>query len=125
MAKKKKVAKKSVRSPASKALPTNRKMGRYDGVLFEFYNDDTSLELRGTVVIREDAMVVEIPEQDNIAESLIVGKPRGHYFQGSNSSRDPDTLAAVACWADLGEAFAGTWQDDNDDLLFTFRLPKK
>jgi hypothetical protein len=122
---KKKVAKRPVAKSTRSALPTTHKKARYEGVLFEFYNDDTSLELRGTVVIREDAMVVEIPEQDNIAESLIVGKPRGHYFQGSNSSRDPDALAAVACWADLGEAFAGTWQDDNDDLLFVFRLPKK
>lgn len=127
MAKKKpkKKAKKSVRSRSTKGLPTNHKLGRYENVVFEFHNSNDSREFRGTVVIREDAMVLEIPKQDRYAESLVVGKPQTHFFRGSNSSRAPDALSCDARWADLGDLFAGTWQDDDYDSLFTFRLPKR
>ena len=126
---KKKAVKKSVKKAAprqkSSSLPTTRKIGRYDDVLFEFYNDNTSVEQHGTVIIRSDAMVLDIPEQDGIAAALVIGRPHGTHFRGSNSSRDPNAVEADARWADLGDVFAGVWQDENDDLLFKFHLPKR
>lgn len=123
------MSKKVARRPAAKAvrraIPTTHKKGRYESVIFEFYNDNTSVEQRGTVLIREDAMVLDIPEQDGVAATLIVGKPHPTHFRGVNTSREEDAIAVDARWADLGDAFAGTWQDENDDLLFKFRLPKK
>jgi hypothetical protein len=108
----------------SRGLPTTRKIGRYDNVVFEFMNDNTSLEQRGTVIVRAGEMVIEIPEQDGYAASLVIGKSQGHYFRGANSIRGADALKIDARWADLGDLFAGTWQDEDDDLLFRFRLPR-
>jgi hypothetical protein len=122
---KKKVAKKTATKRPRGAIPTTMKLGRYDNVVFEFHNSGASPEFRGTVVIRKDAMVLEIPKQDGYAESLVVGKPHKHFFRGSNSSRAPDAVSCEARWADLGDEFAGIWQDDDYDSLFKFRLPKK
>ena len=122
---KKKAAKKPAVKRALKVIPTTCKMGRYEEVVFEFYNDATSVEQRGTVVIRADAMVLDIPEQDGIAATLIIGKPHASYFRGCNSVRDRDAIVVDARWADMGEVFAGIWQDENDDLLFRFYLPRK
>jgi hypothetical protein len=126
MAKKKAATarKPAARSKAPRGLPTTHKAGRYDGVVFEFYNSDTDLEQRGTVIIRAEDMALEIPEQDGYAAATVIGKPLGHYFRGGNSSRKADALRVDARWADLGELFAGTWQDEDYDLLFRFRLPR-
>jgi len=111
-------------SKSRRGLPTTRKLGRYDNVVFEFLNETTSLEQRGTVIVRAGEMVLEIPEQDGCAASLVIGKSQGHYFRGANSIRGADALKIDARWADLGDLFAGTWQDEDDDLLFRFRLPR-
>ena len=126
MAKKKApTTRKPVPSPRpSRSLPTTRKFGRYDNVVFEFINATTSLEQRGAVIVRAGEMVIEIPEQDGYWASLIIGKSQGHYFRGGNSIRGPHALKIDARWADLGDVFAGTWQDEDDDLLFRFRLPR-
>jgi len=116
---KKKAAKKS----SGKAIPTKHKKGRYEGVEFVFYNDNTTLPQTGTVLIRDDAMVLEIPEQDGCLHALVVGKPQSHYFRGSNTSREKNALPVDARWADVGNMFVGSWQDDAYDLIFYFELP--
>ena len=125
MAKKAATTRKPAHRPRpSRSLPTTRTIGRYDSVVFEFINEKTSLEQRGTVIVRAGEMVLDIPEQDGCAASLVIRKSQGHYFRGGNSIRGPHALKIDARWADLGDVFAGTWQDEDDDLLFRFRLPR-
>jgi len=115
--------KKAVKKSSGKGIPTKHKKGRYEGVEFVFYNDSTDLLQKGTVLIRDDAMVLEIPEQDGYPHVLIVGKPQSHYFRGSNTSREKNALPVDARWADVGNMFVGSWQDNDYDLIFYFELP--
>lgn len=85
---KKKVANKANDTRVPKAIPTTHKMGRYDDVPFVFYDDELTIHQKGIVVVREDAMVLEIPEQDGYPPALVIGKsqrallPRNEYRQG-------------------------------------------
>lgn len=116
--------KKASKKTTAKTLPTTHKQGRYDDVPFVFYNDDTTIEQKGVVVIREDAMVLEIPEQDGYPPALIIGKASGHYFRGKNSVRDQNFVPVDASWADLGDLCVGVWQDDSYEFIFFFHLPR-
>jgi len=122
---KKTIMKKSPVEQSQKTFPTAHPPGEYRNVTFEFYNAETSVEQKGTVVIRADAMVLDIPAQDGIAATLVIGTAHTTHFRGRNSARDRDAIEVDARWADLGDVFAGVWQDENDDLLFKFRLPRK
>ncbi len=115
--------KKAVKKSSRKTIPTTHKKGRYEGVEFVFYNDTITLPQKGTVLIRDDAMVLEIPEQDGYPHALIVGTPQSHYFRGKNTSRERNALPVDARWADVGNMFVGSWQDDAYDLIFYFQLP--
>ena len=121
---KRKVAKKSTVTRSPKAIPTTHKRGRYEDVPFVFYDDERTIHQKGVVVIREDAMVLEIPEQDGYPPALVIGKPSGHFFRGTNTVRDEWFIPVDASWADLGDLCVGTWQDGNDDFIFYFRLPR-
>ena len=114
MAAKKQVNKKST------AKPVKHKPGRYENVLFEFPNDD----MQGTVLIRDREMVIELPEQGTLAPALVVGRLDGCLYRGSNSMRDDDALSITASWCDFGDAFAGIWIEEGNELLFKFRLPR-
>ena len=100
--------------------PGKHRPGRYNNVLFEFPKDD----MRGTVMIRDDAMVIELPGQNGLAPALVVGKPAGHLYRGSNQIRDEYALSISASWCDFGETFAGIWIEEGDEMLFKFRLPR-
>jgi hypothetical protein len=93
---------------------------RYADVLFEF----PDVDMRGTVIVRNDEMVIEISEQNGLAGALVVGKKDGHLFRGKNGLRDEYALAINASWCDFGEAFAGIWIEEGNELLFKFRLPR-
>jgi hypothetical protein len=93
---------------------------RYSDVLFEF----PDVDMRGTVIVRKGEMVIEISEQNGLAGALVVGKKDGHLFRGSNDIRDESALAIDASWCDFGEAYAGIWIEEGNELLFSFRLPR-
>ena len=122
---KKKTVKKATAKPAPKAIPTTHKMGRYHDVPFVFYDDELTIHQKGVVVIREDAMVLEIPEQDGYPPAFVIGKPSGHFFRGTNTVRDEWFIPVDASWADLGGLCVGAWQDDTYDFIFYFQLPKR
>lgn len=94
---------------------------KYDNVVFQFPDDD----MRGTVLVRDSQMVIEIPEQNGLAPCLVIGKQQGHLFRGTNEIRDEDALSISAAWCDFGEVFAGVWIEEGNELLFSFRLPRK
>jgi hypothetical protein len=100
--------------------PVKHKPGRYENVLFEFPNDD----MQGTVLIRDHEMVIELPEQNGLAPALVVGECEGHLYRGINEVRDEDALSISASWCDFGEAFAGIWIEEGNEMLFKFRLPR-
>jgi hypothetical protein len=118
MAKKKKVLKS--RAITKKEATDASFVRRFDNVLFEFPSDD----MRGTVLMRGDEMVLEIPEQDGLAPCLIVGKRDGQIFRGRNGIRDEYALSISAAWCNFGEVFAGVWVEEGNELLFLFRLPR-
>ncbi len=93
---------------------------RYTNVIFEFPADD----MQGTVVIRDDAMVIEIPEQNGLAAALVIGNKDGHIYCGQNDLRDEYALSISAKWCNFGEVYAGVWIEEGNELLFKFRLPK-
>ena len=118
MAKKKKIAKSRVVAKGpTKGTPS---VCRYENVLFEFPDDD----MRGTVVVRGKEMVLDVPEQNGLAAALIVGKREGQIFRGKSDVRDKDALKISAAWCDFGEVFAGVWLEEDNELLFLFRLPR-
>ncbi len=92
----------------------------YKNVLFEFPSDD----LRGTVIVRGNQMVIEIPEQKGFFPSLVQGELDGHVFRGSNNIRGDNALSISASWCDFGEVFAGVWIEEGNEMLFLFRLPR-
>jgi hypothetical protein len=118
MAKKKKVAK--ARAVAKGSAKGKSGVRRYENVLFEFPDDD----MQGTVVVRGNEMVLDIPEQNGLAAALIVGKREGQIFRGKSDVRDKDALKISAAWCDFGEVFAGVWLEEDNELLFLFRLPR-
>lgn len=64
----------------------------------------------------------DLPFDMEIPHSLIVGKPLSTYFRGSNTSRERNALPVDARWADVGNMFVGSWQDDDYDLIFCLPL---
>ena len=97
-----------------------KRVGRHNNVLFEFPDDD----MRGTVVIRDDAMVIELPEQNGLAAALVIGKKDGSIYRGRNELRDAYALSISAAWCNFGDVYAGVWIEEGNELLFKFRLPK-
>jgi hypothetical protein len=95
-------------------------IGRHSNVLFEFPDDD----MHGTVVVRDDAMVIELPEQNGLAAALVIGKKDGPIYRGRNELRDEYALSISATWCNFGDVYAGVWIEEGNELLFKFRLPK-
>jgi len=112
----------TVKARAVSKKPAKRTSGvrRYENVLFEFPSDD----MRGTVLVRDNEMVLDIPEQEGLAPCLIIGKREGQIFRGKNDIRDEYALSISAAWCDFGEVFAGVWLEEGNELLFLFRLPR-
>ena len=51
------------RAPVNKLSASKRSPRLYENVVFEFPSDD----MRGTVIERDDQMVIDIPEQNGLA----------------------------------------------------------
>ena len=60
--------------------------GRFDDVEFEMMGSDGLYEtVVGSVLIRKDAMVIDIPEQDGLYPCLVVGNLNGRVYSGRNT----------------------------------------
>jgi|AGTN01.1.fsa_nt_gi hypothetical protein len=97
----------------------NKANKRHDNVSFWFLGAGEDEDLRGSVVVRDEEMVLDIPDGDG--PYLIAGKKSGHVFAGSNSIRSVSNNVA-ARWADIGGRFVGTWVEEGSEYLFAFRL---
>jgi hypothetical protein len=51
---------------------------------------------------------------------LIVGKPRKHSFEGSNTA--PGGSNVCAKWVELDAIYVGTWVEEGDKYLFSFEV---
>jgi hypothetical protein len=87
---------------------------RRDGILFSFTDSD----LHGSVIVRDGEMVLDIPGGDG--PYLIIGRARGHYYEGENNIRGGNHIEAK--WAEMGDEFVGVWREENEEYFFTFRL---
>jgi hypothetical protein len=97
---------------------------RFDDVEFEFLSMDAALTATGTVAIRPDGIVIDIPGQDTTHACLIEGHLTGHVYIGSNTLKQEEPLRIDARWADLGNCFVGIWIEQGIDYFFRFNLPQ-
>jgi len=77
-----------------------------------------------TVLLRDGEMVIDMQEPDGVTKYLIVGKPKGYYFQGVNSA-GPRMPKVRVSWVKLGKVFVGQWLEDGQEYLFSFELKAK
>ena len=91
----------------------------------EFYFQPTASEdpYKGTVLLREKEMVIDIPIQDDEGPYLIVGKFNGRFYEGKNSAHDAHS-DVYAKWGDFGDIYIGQWIEDSDEYLFSFKISK-
>jgi hypothetical protein len=100
-------------------MGTKNAVLRYENVQFHFLGGDEDSYLSGTVLRRNDGMVLDIP--GGYGPYHIVGKIIGHAFHGSNVH--PERQYEVeARWADVGSSFVGIWFENANEFLFSFEL---
>jgi len=73
------------------------------------------------VTLRDGEMVIDMQEPDGVTKYLIVGKPKGYYFQGVNSA-GPRMPKVRVRWVKMGKVFLGQWLEDGQEYLFSFDL---
>jgi len=98
---------------------------RYPDVRFEFLiaaDNCKAYETRGTVIVREGEMVLEV-EWPDARPYLIRGKAKLDFFHGRHEGL-PDDDRVEAKWIRLDDIYIGTWVEEGKDYLFRFRLPK-
>jgi hypothetical protein len=98
---------------------------RFDEVKFEFLSMDVALTATGTVEIRPDIMVIDIPSQDTTQACLVEGHLIGHVYIARNTLQQDEPGQIDARWADMGNCFAGIWIDEGIDYSFRFDLPRR
>jgi hypothetical protein len=98
---------------------------QYQNIQFQFLDGDGEVIQAGTVLVRDDSMVLDIPTQQGFAACLIPGEQVGHVFIGSNTLRGENSPHIQAKWADLDGIFVGIWIEEGFDCLFSFRLPRE
>ena len=101
-------------------MATKVRAKKYAQVEIEF-SDEAPVAYEGTVVLRGNEMVIDIPGNDGKTRYLIVGKPVTYFYQGVNSAGElmPKVLAK---WAKLGTVFVGQWIEGGQEFLFSFKL---
>jgi hypothetical protein len=92
---------------------------KYDEVLFQFLSMNDVAELRGTILVRGNQMVIDIP-QNGVSTFVIVGSNQEGFYEGHNSTRGAPIVHAR--WTKLGPIFVGRWVEDGVEYLFSFRL---
>jgi hypothetical protein len=93
---------------------------KYNEVLFQFLSMDDVGELRGTIVVRDNQMVIDVAVNGR-PTFVIVGSDQEGFYEGDNSTRGAPRVHAR--WARFGPVFAGRWVEDGVEYLFSFRLP--
>ena len=101
---------------------------RYDKVIFEFleqYSNDKEsyypTSLMGTVLIRDDEMVIDIRDPEGASPYLIVGKYHEHVYRGRNAAHDA-TAEVQAKWVNIDTEYLGIWIEGGDRIVFMFDL---
>ncbi len=96
---------------------------RYDNVLFEFLSAGHEAdESRGTVIVREHEMVLEVECADD-RPYLIVGRTAPGFWAGRHEGLSED-VSVAAKWTRFDDVFIGTWVEGGIDWVFKFRLPQ-
>jgi hypothetical protein len=96
---------------------------RYENVDFDFLSAAGPPEtLRGTVVVRDAEMVLEVECPDEPRPYTIPAKATHNVFHGRHVGL-PDDVPVEAKWTQLDDIFIGTWIEHGIDYVFTFRLP--
>ena len=75
-----------------KARATKQTTKRFDDVHFQFLGPDTDLDLTGSVLLRTESMVIDIPAQNGYDPCLIERHLAGHVYSGSNTLSHEDPL---------------------------------
>ena len=96
---------------------------QYQNIHFQFLDSDGEVIQVGTVLVRDDRMVLDIPTQQGFAACLIPGAQVGHVCIGSNTLRGEHSPCIQAKWADLDGIFVGRWTEEGYACLFSLRLP--
>lgn len=96
---------------------------RYDDILFDFIShaEECSGVLLGSVLFRENEMVLDIQDEKALAPYLIIGKYENNYYQGRNSDQKMGR-SVEAAWAKIDKTYVGTWVEDGIDYLFSFKI---
>lgn len=103
---------------------SKKQMRRFDGIEFQFLSLDAAVTEAGSVAIRDDIMVIDIPQQRGGEACLVEGRLSGHVYVGENILRHEVPLRIEARWIDVGGIYAGTWLEEGTELFFSFRLPR-
>jgi hypothetical protein len=108
----------------SKSPKSKKAVARYKDVEFEFgvLPDESFV---GTVLVRDNEMVLDLQDENGKSLWLIVGKPSVPFFEGRNNA-GALTPRVHAKWIDFGQrVYRGYWIEDVYEDSFCFRLPRK
>lgn len=74
----------------------------------------------------ENEMVLSISRQPTLEPVTfhIIGKRVGHFFAGVDSLEHEIPAKVIARWAPIGDEYIGRWIENNEEFLFSFRLPR-
>ena len=97
---------------------------RFDNIHFRFLSADDDSVLKGTVLVRDDNMILEIQDPNGASPYLIIGTPRKHFFEGNNQGVQGEHNPVEAKWAELDGIYLGLWVEDSYDYFFSFQLPR-
>jgi len=95
---------------------------KFENIDFHFLSSNHESTLKGTVLLRNSNMILDLTDPVEGKTYLIIGESYGHYFKGANSSRNAP-MKAEAKWSDLNGIYVGLWVEDGYDYYFSFRLP--
>ena len=100
-------------------MPAQKLPMKHDNVRFHFINGSEDSDLTGTVVLRGQEMVLDIP--GGYGPYLIVGAAVQQHFEGKNSHRGGNPVEAR--WAAVGGGFhVGVWYESDAEFLFSFEF---
>jgi hypothetical protein len=100
------------------------KVKKYERVEFQFLSLDEAETENGTVLIRDDQMVIDIQDTDGATVYLITGSASEHLFVGGNSAGQ-HMPRVQATWVKLNRKYVGDWVEDGYEYLFSFELTQE
>lgn len=101
---------------------SREKNTRYDNVQFTFFTHEKEncANLRGTVLVRVNEMILDIQDKQAPTPYLIRGALVKNYYIGTNEFKNPYT-DIDAKWAQVGDSYVGIWIEEGTDYLFSFK----